>query len=558
MTAQLAILALFLQNTAVQGIVLRGQNDPLSKATVELRTDTGNSSVVGSILTDADGRFVFQSVGPGRYRLTVKRQGYTRPPRSISVVAGQPLPDIQLPMTPTGAIYGAVYDGKNEPVANVEVQALKASYPEGRRILTVAQSVRTNDLGEYRLFWLTPGRYYVAAIHSDVGMSPGLPRMFDTGTMSIMGGAGTFVGASSNVDPVLGMRMLEMKPEQTDHYLPVYFPGTVDEPSAAGIDVKSGTETGGINIVVGPVRVRHVRGVIVDGSTGKPDLYGSLALENGQENVAGERFTVDHDTGLFDISLLPGAQTLVAHAAGGTGYATVPPGDSDIGNLTIVTAKTFDIPGRISLEGSSGAASSLGDLKISLLRDPPPPTERRAILSYSTPLPNGALTVEAGVGDYRMNIAPILNANGASNSGVPTGLQDAYVKAIRLGNIDVLNNGLHLERPPAATFDIVIGTKLGLVDGTVTGGPQQDAGDVSVVLIPEVRRRTDLYKTTISDLAGRFHFDRITPGDYKIFAWNAAEDGAWFDPDFMTTQENGGKNIHVDSGGKVEVQVGVR
>jgi Carboxypeptidase regulatory-like domain len=553
MAVQLAIFALFLQNAAVQGVVLRGQNDPLSKATVELRTDASNPSVVDTIVTDTDGRFVFPNVRPGRYRLTVKRQGYTRPPRSISVVAGQTLPEIQLPMTPTGAIYGAVYNGKNEPLGNVEVEALKASYPEGRRILTEVQTVHTNDLGEYRLFWLTPGRYYIVAIHQQVGRNSGGPRIFDFGTVSIVGGPGAFVGTSTNVDPVLGMRL-----EQTDRYLPVYFPGTVDDQSASGIDVRSGTETGGINIVVSPVRERHVRGVIINGSTGKPDLYGSLAVD-GQENMVGaDRFTVDHDTGLFDISLLPGPQTLVAHAAGGTGYATVPSGDSDIENFTIVTTKNFDIPGRISLEGDSGSASALDGLRISLLRDPPPPTERRAILSYSSPLPNGSLTVEAGAGDYRMNIAPILNANGSTTAFVSAGLQDMYVKSIRLGNVDVLNNGLHLERPPAATFDIVIGTKLGLIDGAVTGGPQQDAGDASVVLVPNVRRRTDLYKTTTSDLSGRFHFDRVPPGDYKVFAWSAAEDGAWFDPEFMRSQENGGKPVHVDSGGKVEVQVPVR
>ncbi len=465
-----------------------------------MSTETGTPSLVGSIVTDTDGRFVFQNVRPGRYRVTVKRQGYTRPPRSISVAAGQPVPEIQLPMTPTGAIYGVVVDGKNEPIGNVEVQALKASYPEGRRILTEVQSVRTNDLGEYRLFWLTPGRYYIVAIHSQVGISPGLPRMFDQGTMSMVGGVGTFVGTSTNVDPVLGFR-----PEQTDWYLPVYFPGTLEEQSASAIDVRPGTESGGINIAVNPVRERHIRGVIVDGSTGKPDLYGSLAIE-GLENMGGDRLTVDHDTGLFDISLLPGSQTLVAHAAGGTGYATVPPGDSDIENFTIVTAKNFDIPGRIALEGSSGGASALDGLRISLLRDPPPPTERRAILSYSSPLQNGSITVEAGVGDYRMNIAPILNANGSSTVFVPGDLQDMYVKSIRLGNIDVLNNGLHLEGPPTATFDIVIGTKLGLIEGTVSGG------DVTVVLIPDVRRRIDLYKSTTSDLSVHFHFDRVPPG----------------------------------------------
>ncbi len=40
-------------------------------------------------------------------------------------------------------------------------------YHEGNRLLNFIQAVQTNDLGEYRLFWLPPGRYYVAARPED-------------------------------------------------------------------------------------------------------------------------------------------------------------------------------------------------------------------------------------------------------------------------------------------------------------------------------------------------------------------------------------------------------
>jgi len=35
---------------------------------------------------------------------------------------------------------------------NVQVQALKYVYANGRRVLTTASAMVTNDLGEYRLF----------------------------------------------------------------------------------------------------------------------------------------------------------------------------------------------------------------------------------------------------------------------------------------------------------------------------------------------------------------------------------------------------------------------
>src|SRR5204863_188047 len=64
---------------------------------------------------------------------------------------------------PAGTISGRVFDRDGEPLANVTVEALKYSYQEGQRVLNGVQTARTNDLGEYRLFWLQPGQYFVSA-----------------------------------------------------------------------------------------------------------------------------------------------------------------------------------------------------------------------------------------------------------------------------------------------------------------------------------------------------------------------------------------------------------
>ena len=85
--------------------------------------------------------------------------------------------------------------------------------------------------------------------------------------------------------------------------------------------------------------------------------------------------------------------------------------------------------------------------------------------SYSVVLPNGSLTLAAGRGDFRVNISPLLNLPGAyrmpGRTAVPPALQNAYVKSIRLGNADVLNGGLRLDRQPDVPLEIVIGTFAG-------------------------------------------------------------------------------------------------
>src|ERR1051326_2598631 len=73
-----ALLMLAMQAAPLQGVVYRkGTTQPLSDATVELRQDQENGAVLKTITTEDDGRFVFDSVAPGRYRVTVSRRGYT-------------------------------------------------------------------------------------------------------------------------------------------------------------------------------------------------------------------------------------------------------------------------------------------------------------------------------------------------------------------------------------------------------------------------------------------------------------------------------------------------
>ena len=49
----------------------------------------------------------------------------------------------------------------------------------------------------------------------------------------------------------------------------------------------------------------------------------------------------------------------------------------------------------------------------------------------------------------------------------------------------------------------------------------------------------------------------LTPGDYKLFAFDVVEDRAWEDPDFIRNYEDRGKTIHVDEGSDDEIPLAV-
>jgi 5-hydroxyisourate hydrolase-like protein (transthyretin family) len=540
-----ALLMLAMQAAPLQGVVYRkGTTQPLSDATVELRQDQENAAVLKTITTDDDGRFVFDSVAPGRYRVTVSRRGYTRPPLTITVGARQATA-IELPMTQAGTIAGHIYGANGQPLGNIEVLAMKASYPDGRRKLTPVQSVTSNDLGEYRLFWLAPGRYYISAVHPK---AQGMMRqmMLGFGISATGMSIGTMVNMVSKSDPAYGSLDPENDPER---YAPIFLGGTTDEQAATPVDVRPGTEVGGANITVAPVQPRHVRGIVIDGLTGKPAQYASLSMPSDSDGPRGREFEVDRERSTFDLLLLPGSHTLNATSASGEGSVTFQLLDVDIENLAVPTTPTFGISGRIGIEGEPNSGAALGSLRMTLQHDPPHEESPSVLSGYSSPLPNGSFVLSAPAGNYRVNIAPLLNVTSLRTpASLPAALQNAYVKSIRLGSTDVLNGTLHIEGKPSALLEIVIGKNAGGIDGQVTANTQGSAADVSVVLMPEVRRRSELYRATTTDVAGRFHFDRVPPGDYKIFAWEEVQDGTWYDPEFLRTVENRGTPIRILEG----------
>jgi len=456
----ITLLALLVQNVSLQGVVTRSNAGPLSKATVELRTDDNENRLLETITTEDDGRFAFQNIRPGRYRLLVNRSGFYRPPLTLTIAAGQPSKQFQLPMTPASAISGRIGDYKGEAVGNAEVQALKASYQDGQRSLTVAQSVQTNDLGEYRLFWLPPGRYFIVV----QPLSAVRNRMM-FGASMIGGGPNFFASVSTGMDPAAG-DLGDLEDSSDQRFVPVYFPGTIDDRAASAIDLRAGAEVSGVNIVLAPIREIRVRGVVIDSATRRSPHYASLRLDEGivmQMNLPGRgEVPVNPENGTFEFNLLPGFHTLSATAQEGKGYVSFVAGNVDIDNLRIDLTEDLDLHGRIIVEGAR--RGDIEALRFSLRRDPPPLKQPQTSAGYSVPLPDGTFTVEAGIGDFRLRVAPL---NGSGPGGNISTWRDGYVKSIRFGDADVLNGAIHLEGPTNVPLEVVIGMNPGSVEVAV-------------------------------------------------------------------------------------------
>jgi Carboxypeptidase regulatory-like domain len=571
------VLSIQTTGISIQGIVLRaGSREPVSKAYVELSSAGGNSRTFAAT-TSEDGRFVVRSAPPGRYELIVRRMGYITakygqrrangPGELITLENGRPVQDLTIVMTPTAAISGRIYDGFGEPVNGAKVRAMQSFYLQGRRILTEIQSTVTDDLGEYRLFWLPPGRYFVSATGPDPATD--MDIVVNDARGDIFYSSSNLLRTSLSTkypDPLALIPQPRVAPQESEVYAPVYFPTTTDRRSALPIDLEAGAEFSGVDITVRRLKTHHIRGTIVDAATGEVlrEQHTEILRSNNPPTyrvdetlpVSSDNFPVhgflDRRTGVFEMhDVVPGSYFLIAWSGKRFGRVAVEVRDGDLENVVVSVAEGFNLRGRVAIEGRTLATAEplLAKLKIELILDPYIPAG--GFVSAS-PAPDGSFTLESVVsGDYRVGVEPILNVDGNASVG-QTAL---YIKSIRQGNNDVLNGGLHLTRQPSEPLEIVVGTNPASLNGSVVDEKQQPVPNVLVLLAPDVayRNRTDLFQEVITDTSGRFQIEFVPPGDYKLFAWKNIEDDAWQDSDFMQTNENRGKPIRVTEGSKQDV-----
>ena len=156
-------------------------------------------------------------------------------------------------------------------------------------------------------------------------------------------------------------------------------------------------------------------------------------------------------------------------------------------------------------------------------------------------------------GNYHMYLTPMFTSlQGAMPVNVPPLWQSVYVKSIRLGDKDVLNEGLTLERQSDVPLEIVIGANPGSLQGQVLDDQKQPSvGAVITVFADNPAQRiyrTDMYKITSTDTNGRFQLQNLRPGDYRLFAWENVERGTWIDSTFLKIHEDRGVTVRIEEG----------
>jgi len=258
--------------------------------------------------------------------------------------------------------------------------------------------------------------------------------------------------------------------------------------------------------------------------------------------------------GSFDIAgVAPGVYLLYSQDA--TAVQPIEVDDTDVDNVTLTQAPGISLKGHLTfdhgLSAAPGAVSvNASEFQIQMTREPylvgAPDGGPRF---NPAPSDNGTINLNAvAPGDYRIAVRPYgMGPDGETLTGrqVRGGLSNTYVKSIRLGDTDVLADGLHLSGPTEQQLEIVIGLNGAEVEGTAFDNGREPAPNVTIVALPDAanRGRTDLYRRTTTDRQGRFTMAGLAPIDYTFYAWDDVERGAWERPEFMHAFEGRGRFV---------------
>jgi hypothetical protein len=188
-----------------------------------------------------------------------------------------------------GSVTGRVLSEDGRPLAGMEVALLRATSDSPE------VSVRTDDRGEFRLFGIKPGRYYVRA---------GTPASIDR---------------TRYANPWQGLAALEAQGK----YSTVYYPQQTDVARASLVDVKERTTLTRVDFVLTRLKEYTIRGRVIDEPTGvRPEedvqIFFNLVRQQPDETLMHtSREPYDPADGTFELNrLTPGDYWVIARKVG--------------------------------------------------------------------------------------------------------------------------------------------------------------------------------------------------------------------------------------------------
>jgi hypothetical protein len=530
-TAGYALLLLFTTGVAIAGDDSYGSikgmvtnavtGERLRKAYVRL-SPASDAANVRPVVTDGDGRFVFENVLPGNYSLEAERQGFIDSkygedagvPVELRLVAGQDLSDLNIKLMPPATVSGHVRDEDGDLWTHARVSIFRAVWEGGKRHLQGFDSAEVNDAGEFFAGHLPPGRYYLLAEPDD-------------------------------------FREKRNRVASAPQLQPTWYPSSLDSASATPVVLLPGQEVTGAEIRLRRGSVYRIRGK-VSGLQGVPVLPGpkpfmtprlqvSSTPEEGGNSKGGFQLKQDGSfevegvaPGTWQIRVVQGLRPLMV-----LGVATVQIEDHDVEGVLLAVQAPHALKGVVRMEQE----------------DEPLPAGLSLWLDSSTLLSGEELTTPGKDGRFGFENVP----SGRCRVNARVGGSGRYcVKLLRYGGIESSDMTFSVSADGDA-LEVVLSARGPLVGGVVKRNGAVGSAAPQVVMLPDTSgAETQLYDTHLGtvDQSGAFAVkEPFRPGEYTLFAFESVPDGAWTEAEFVKEIEGKGVRIKVEEGDAKTVEV---
>lgn len=489
-------------------------------------------------LTNEDGSFEFTGLPAGRYILAASKSGFVtlaygqrrplQPGTPLQLQEGQQLTGVEFRLPRGSVVAGRIYDEAGDPLPGATVRVLAYRYAQGTRQLVPAGAAQTDDRGEYRVWGLNPGEYYVTA----VARNPTVGR----------GGRG-FAPFSPNVGGAAAPMELADQAESSG-YAPTYYPGVESLAQARPISVALGAEALDIDFGVLLVKTARVSGRVTTPS-GAAVSFGIVLLSpEGQQPGRGASFTsrVQGD-GAFSIPNVPPGRYLL-RARGEESdvpyFATVPltTAGADVAGVGVVLAPGATLTGTIRLQPSGASTADVTQFRIGA-----PSADPDA--GIPGPQPNARVDR-----DGRFSLSGIAAGPHWIRARAPDGW---ILKSVTADGRDVTDVPLDLRSGQQLSgVSLVFTDRASSITGVVTDEQDSPLTEYTMLLFPSEASlwhpQSRHIMTARPDQNGAFQMRGLPAGDYLLVAVDPTEAGEWFDPAYLEERRASGIRILLGDG----------
>jgi protocatechuate 3,4-dioxygenase beta subunit len=421
----------------------------------------------------------------------VKHNGYLDSYRNVTIEAGQAPAEVRVQLVPQAAISGHVFDENGLPVRGAQVAALLYREENGqRRLRPWRGSSETNELGEYRIFDLPAGRYYL-------GFTPG--------------------------------RLAEWDPR----YSARLYPDETEVDRAAPVDVRAGEERGGRDF-----RLSRREGVTIAGHVVTPAgrSVSYLFLQSVEYfdfsvpvTLLGDSFTIAHvPPGNYRLSTW--RDTLRPSLGDVMGGLTLRVGTADIRDvsLDIRPIAEQDVAGTIAFLGRTKP----GPMTVTLRGDT---GTNQSVVSNA----DGSFVFKGVLpGRY------LVDARSAAVDGVPA--TDGHAIAVQFGGHDV-SWQFDLGAEPAGALKISVAAPVANLTGKLLDAGGRPVSGARILFLPSV---DNMRSSGYTKEDGSFTASFLTSGEHRIYVVSA--DAGQFDyfrdPNFLQSHRNDFPPVQVVEG----------